>query len=93
MASHHPSSLRVRFSACLAAALAALSASATEYWWTGNGGDGLWSTVANWALDAEGTTPADAAPASGERATCRFDVPAAGLVVTQDTGVCGKLMK
>ena len=86
MASHHPSSLRIRFFACLAAALAALSASATEYWWTGSAGDGLWSTAANWALDAEGATPVNAAPASGERATCRFDVPAAGLVVTQDTG-------
>lgn len=71
------------FAAC------AFSASATEYWWTGNGGDSLWSTVDNWALDAAGTTPADAAPSRSERATCHFDVPAGGLVVTQDvtTGI------
>ena len=89
MASYHPSSLRVRFFSCLVAALAGLSAPATEYWWTGSGGDGLWSTVANWALDAEGTTPADAAPSRSERATCHFDVPAGGLEVTQDvtTGI------
>ena len=75
--------------AALAASAVAFSASATEYWWTGNGGDGLWSTVANWALDAEGTTPAEAVPTRSERATCHFDVPAGGLVVTQDvtTGI------
>ena len=67
------------------AVVAAFAANATDYYWTGGGNDGLWSTTANWALDAEGTTPADAAPATGERATCHFDVPAAGLVVTQNT--------
>ena len=76
-------------STLLVAALAALSAPAAEYWWTGGANDGLWSSADNWALDAEGTTPADAAPSRSERATCHFDVPAGGLVVTQDvtTGI------
>ena len=69
------------------AVVASFAANATDYYWTGGANDGgLWSTAANWALDAEGATPADAAPATGERATCHFDVPAAGLVVSQDTG-------
>ena len=79
----HPSSLRIRFSACLAAALAALSASAVDYWWTGNGGDGLWTTVANWDSPSQGT-PATAAPKRSDLATCHFDVPDGGLTVTQD---------
>ena len=71
------------------AVVASFAANATDYYWTGGGNDGLWSTVENWALDAEGTTPADAAPARGERATCIFVVPGDGLVVTQDvtTGI------
>ncbi len=72
-------------STLLAGALMATPAAyATDYYWTGGANDGLWSSVANWALDAEGTTPADAAPIRGERASCHFDVPAGGLVVTQD---------
>ena len=73
----------------VAALVAAPAAHATDYYWTGGANDGLWSSVDNWALDAEGTTPAEAAPARGERASCHFDVPAGGLVVTQDvtTGI------
>ena len=78
------------FSKCLTALCAAalaigLSAvaSAAEYWWTGSGGDGLWSTVANWATDDQGT-PAEAAPKRSEKAALHFDVPAGGLEVTQD---------
>ena len=66
------------FAAC------AFSASATEYWWTGNGGDGKWSTAANRATDDQGT-PADAAPKRSEKADYHFDVPAGGLEVTVDS--------
>ena len=56
---------------------------AADFYWTGNGGDGLWSTVANWATDDQGT-PAEAAPKRSEKASLHFDVPAGGLEVTQD---------
>ncbi len=56
---------------------------AADFYWTGNGGDGLWSTVANWATDDQGT-PATAAPKRSEKASLHFDVPAGGLEVTQD---------
>ena len=84
----HSSSLRVRFFACLAAALAALSASAVDYWWTGNGNDSLWSNAANWATDDQGT-PATAAPKRGDYAVYHFEVPDGGLVVTQDIAQVG----
>ena len=83
MISNHLTLQRVHFSACLAAALVALSASAVDYWWTGGGNDGLWSTADNWATDAQGT-PATAAPVRSDKANYYFDVPAGGLVVTQD---------
>ena len=84
----HSSSLRIRFFAFLAAALAALSASAVDYWWTGNGGDGLWSTAGNWATDDQGT-PATAAPKRNDYAVYHFEVPDGGLVVTQDIAQVG----
>ena len=44
------------FSLMLAAA-----AHAADFYWTGNGNDGLWSTAANWDSPSQGT-PAAAAP-------------------------------
>ncbi len=84
MAGHLSFSLRVRFSVCLAVALAALSASAVDYWWTGNGNDGLWTSVSNWATDAQGT-PATAAPVRSDKANYYFDVSTGDLVVTVDS--------
>ena len=79
------SSLR-RALVALFAIVASCAANATDYYWTGSNNDGLWSTTNNWAMDVERTIVATNSPATGERATCHFDVPAAGLVVTQDTG-------
>ena len=67
-----------------AALLAAPTAKAVDYWWTGNGNDGnLWSNAANWATDDQGT-PATTAPQRNDYAVYHFAVPDGGLVVTQD---------
>ena len=63
--------------------MAAFAARAADFYWTGNGNDGLWSTAANWDSPAQGT-PATAAPKRSDLATCHFDVPDGGLTVTQD---------
>ena len=67
----------------LAGLMVAPAARAADFYWTGNGGDGLWSTAANWDSPAQGT-PAAAAPKRSDLATCHFDVPDGGLTVTQD---------
>ena len=61
-----------------------VAANAADYYWTGNGNDGKWSNVANWAMDAAGTVAATEVPVRGMKPSCHFDVPAEGLVVTQD---------
>ena len=66
------------------AMISSIKVSAVDYWWTGNGNDGKWSTAANWATDDQGT-PADAAPKRSEKADYHFDVPAGGLEVTVDS--------
>ena len=68
----------------VAALFATSTAKADDYYWTGGAGDGLWSSAGNWAMDAAGTIPADAAPVRGMKPGIHFDVPAGGLVVTQD---------
>jgi cephalosporin-C deacetylase-like acetyl esterase len=68
----------------------AVSVSSTsDFYWTGGANDGLWSSLDNWAMDADGTVPATQVPVRGLKPTCHFDVPAGGLTVTQDykTGV------
>ncbi len=63
--------------------VAAPAAYATDYYWTGGAGDGLWSSAGNWATDDQGT-PADVAPQWSDKANYYFTVPNGGLTVTQD---------
>ena len=64
------------------------------FYWTGEAGDGKWSTPGNWAADAEGT-PVETGPSTATAAEYHFENYASGTVVDADFPVncSGKILE
>ena len=71
----------------IAAAGIGFAAFATDYEWTGNAGDGKWTTVDNWRLYSGGATASDYPRATADHA--RFTSPATVTVDTEAELVVG----